>query len=123
MANLLKLDDQRRLAPWLYQQHADFVASRYGSLLALSPEKAKSYLAAYRQKETEFDEAYKGQQEALKQSQTMLGQEPQKLPEPEKIDWNPEKRFGGKDNTPKDPKKAPVAKKPKTDKSKDPKKA
>lgn len=93
MPNFKKLDERYALQPWSNRQHADFVAGQYGSLLAFSRSKADAYLKAYQEKETEFDAAHESQNEFLRRSQTMLGQEPQSLPQPKKLDWNPRKRF------------------------------
>ncbi len=60
MQDFRKLDEQRRLAPWAFPDHASYVAGRYGSLLE-NPDIAEGYLREYEQKEKEFDAAYEKQ--------------------------------------------------------------
>lgn len=90
--NLKKLDDAFRLTPWSDVTHADFIAGNYGSLLE-NPERAEQYVDGYEKAEKRFDEAYEEQRKLLSEASKRSGESGQTLPDIEKIDWDPRKRF------------------------------
>lgn len=114
MPNLDNLDNQFRLTPWSSVVHADFVAGRYGALLQ-EPARAERYREQYVEKEKDFEKAYELQRTLLRESSKKQNEPPQELPNLEKIDWDPRKRFGVKEPK-KEPAKAPQLEKPKTKK-------
>lgn len=95
MQDFSKIDKRLGLTPWSLQEHANYVASKYGSLLQ-DPQIAEAYVTQYEKKEEEFDVAYELQKELLKNSSITAGGEPQKLPDIQKIDWNPRPKFAPK---------------------------
>lgn len=92
MPDFNKLDTAYRLTPWTLQDHADYVAGRYGSLLQ-DPKSAEKYLEGYLAAEKRFDESHDFQVKMLSESSKRAGEKPQELVKPTKIDWDPRKRF------------------------------
>ena len=87
-----EIDEKRRgLLPWLYEDHKAYVLGQFGKIKATHPRDARRYIEDYKKKEELADEAYEKQREYLRSlHQAGALNEPQELPDVEKLDWVPD---------------------------------